>query len=137
MDIIAYCPADGTMEEVFVWGSLPTTSNIARAFADAESASSCKCMGCVAQRRRAVVASLAEALAGASLVTRHSVAGNTVFPRHCLIGGDVDPTLEVAHSEFQREYACIAVHRVVQEVMRSSHETRLTSGPCPVALAWR
>merc|ERR1719238_2177367 len=140
IDIIAYFPADCMMEEVFVWGSLPATSSIARAFADAESAAapdSCKCRGCVAQRRRTVVASLAEELVGASLVRRRNVPAHMVFPRQCLIDNEKFRGSEVALSELHRECAWLSVHRVVQEVVRAGHATRLSSSPHPVALAWR
>ena len=140
MEIIAYYPADCTMEELLVWGSLPTTSNIARAFAEAESSSppsSCKCRGCVAQRRRSVVATLAEALVGASLVKRQHLPGRLVFPLGCLIGGFVDSTSKAAHCELQREFSCLSIHRVVQEVVRVGHETRLKSNPRSIVLAWR
>ena len=137
MDIIAYYPADCTMEEVLVWGSLPTTSSIARAFAEAESTSapsSCKCKGCAAQRRRMVVASLVEALVGASLVKRHLVPGHMVFPLPSLVDDVVSPTANADDSKFQREFACLAVHRVVQEVVRRGHEG---SPLRPVVLAWQ
>ena len=140
MEIIAYYPADCAMEELLVWGSLPTTSSIARAFAEAESSSppsSCKCRGCVAQRRRIVVATLAAALVGASLVKRQHYPGHVVFPLGCLTGGVVDRTSKAAHCELQRNYACLSIHRVVQEVVRVGHATRLKSTPRSVVLAWR
>ena len=116
------------------------TSSIARAFADAESSSppsSCKCRGCVAQRRRIVVATLAAALVGASLVKRQHYPGHMVFPLGCLTGGVVDRTSKTAHCELQRDYACLSMHRVVQEVVRVGHATRLKSSPRSVVLAWR
>ena len=136
MEVIAYYPADCTTEELFVWGSLPASSSIACAIEDGESApDSCTCGGCVAQRRRMVVASLAETLVGASLVKRHHVPGHVLFPRRCLIGHDVDPTSKAAQAELRREFDCLSVHRVVQEVVRIGHEPR--QGLAPVVLAWQ
>ena len=141
MDIIAYFPPDCTMEEVLVWGSLPTASHIARVFSDAESAvpSHCKCRGCCAQRRRKVVASLAQTLVGASLVKRRPALGRTVFPRQCLASGDGGGTFatDTAYSEGEREYCCLSVHRVVQEVVRAGHGNGRRPGAQPVELAWR
>ena len=137
MRIVSYYPPDCTMEEVLVWGCLPgpETSSIARRFADAKAVSTCNCMGCAAQQRRQVVAALALELEGASLVKRRVVAASEVLPRHCLVTDESNLTKDSVRS--RREYACLSIHRVVQEVVRSRNVAFSPPLVRAVDLAWR
>ena len=139
MGIIAYYPGDCTMEEVLVWGSFPSSSSIARAFRAAEAAaapSSCKCVGCIAQRRRKVVAALAHELEGVSLVQRRFAAAHTLLPGQCFAAGGGDQATEVPGNDGREEYCCLSVHRVVQAVVRNGID-HATSRVRHVVLAWR
>ena len=143
MSMVAYLPPECTLEEVFVCGSLPPTSQLALAFAAAErrsAPSSCKCTGCMAQRRRIIVATLATELASASLVTRRIDQGVELFPRQCMAGGVAEQRGDATLEASQGEFACLAVHRIVQDVIQrgyDSHVRSLEGGVHhPVHLAW-
>ena len=140
MDIIAYFPPDCAMEEVLVWGSLPSSSSIARAFAASKSASAparCECAACDAQLRRQVLASLAATLAAASLVDRWLCPQHVVFPRRWLADDADDAVHATLRAEGPETIACLSVHRAVQDVVRQGHLDHSRSSVRPAVLAWR